>query len=219
SSIDPMSMKWKDEKHKEWQADRMEAFAAMVDHLDENVGKILDAVKRRGDLDNTIVLFLSDNGGSAEGHLNGMVERLDIPWQSRVIPDSTIDGKDIKAGDFPGEDIGGPETFASYGPKWSNLSNTPFRLHKSWLHEGGISSPLIVYWPKGIAEVGRIEHNPCHIMDIMATCIDIAGVEYPETYRGYEIKDLRGKSLNTFFRNEQGEPRTLFWEHEGNKAI
>ncbi len=219
SERDPMSLPWVDEEYKEWQSDRMEVFAAMVDHMDENVGKIVDFVKERGELENTLILFLSDNGGSAEGHLHGMVERLGVPWKSGVIPDTTSEGIKVVPGDFPGEEIGSAETFASYGPKWSNLSNTPFRLHKSWVHEGGISSPLIAYWPDGIKNTGRVENYPCHIIDIMATCIDVARMDYPKEFQGNRIKALRGKSLAPIFRNEPGISRAIFWEHEGNKAI
>lgn len=219
SGRDPMSVAWEDEEFQDWQLNRMEVFAAMIDHMDENVGKIIEAVKDRGELENTLILFMSDNGGSAEGHLNGKVERLGTPWTSRVIPDTTSEGQKVLAGDFPGQNLGGPETFGSYGPKWSNLSNTPFRLHKSWMHEGGISSPFIAYWPKEIEDVGRIVDEPCHLIDILATIVDIAEINYPEEYKGHKIKPMSGISLMPAIRKNSLESRKLYWEHEGNKAI
>ncbi|MDZ7723224.1 MAG: arylsulfatase [candidate division KSB1 bacterium] len=175
---------------------KMAIYAAQIDRMDQGVGKILQTLQEQGRLDNTIVLFLSDNGACSEygplGH--------DF-WENGVLP-------------------GGEESYQSYGRSWSNASNTPFRLHKHWVHEGGIATPLIVRWPQMIPKGGKMTHQPGHIIDIMATLIDIAGVEYPSNNNGNTVQPLRGKSLLPVLRGKVREPHSyLFWEHEENKAV
>ena len=164
--------------------------------MDQGIGRILAALKATGQEDNTLVLFLSDNGGCHEGG----------PW-----------GFDNRKNGLP---PGGVDSYMSYGSSWANASNTPFRLYKHWVHEGGVATPLIAYWPAGIKQQDHITHQPGHIIDLMATCCDLAGVSYPEAYRGSEIIPLEGRSLLPIF---QGERRSghdvLYWEHMGNKAI
>ena len=114
---------------------------------------------------------------------------------------------------------GGPDTFMSYDLPWANASNAPFRLYKHWTHEGGISTPLIVQWPATIAEP-RIEHAPCHVIDLMATCLDAAGVPYPTEYNGNAIQPLEGESLVPALTSPGWQrDRPIFWEHEGNRAV
>ena len=161
---------------------------------------------------------MSDNGGSAEGHRDGKIERWGTPWKSSLIPDSTRDGINVIAGDFPGLPLGGPETYGSYGVRWANVSNAPFRLHKSWLHEGGISTPFIMHWPDGLNQIG-VTHQVGHIIDLMPTMVNIAGAEYPEKYEGNQIPEPEGKDLLELIIGNDVQPRTLFWEHEGNRAI
>lgn len=131
SERDEMSNPWEEDTVKNWQAHRMAVFAAMVDHMDQGIGRIVNELKTSGTLNNSVIIFLSDNGGSAEGHLYNTIERLGNPWISSLIPDSTRDGKRVNPGDWPGEFLGGPDTYGSYGLKWANVSNSPFRLHKS----------------------------------------------------------------------------------------
>lgn len=219
SHRDQMCYPWEQDTVKEWQANRMAVYAAMVDHMDQGIGRIIRELEAAGKLENSIILFLSDNGGSAEGHLYNTVERLGIPWKSSLIPESTKDGIKVKAGDWPGEPPGGPETYGSYGPGWANVSNTPFRLFKSWVHEGGISTPFIIHWPAGIKVKNGIRHQVCHIIDILPTILDITGSTYPEIFNGSETSPLVGKSLVPFFNADTTDKRTLFWEHKGNKAI
>lgn len=215
-----MSIPWKDEPNKAWQETRMEAYAGMIEHVDQGIGKIIQTLQDTGQLHNTLIFFLSDNGGSAEGHLNNTVERWGTPWKSSLIPHRTRDGKLVTSGDIPGLDPGPETTFGSYGPKWANVSNAPFRLHKSWVHEGGISTPFILHWPNGITDKGALRHQKGHVMDIMATCLDVSEATYPMNFNGNRIKAMQGTSLVPSFTNEAirgTEP--LFWEHEGNRAI
>ena len=216
---DEQSIPWEDEPEKEWQQNRMETFAAMVDHVDQGVGDILNELKQLGQLDNTLIMFLSDNGGSAEGHRDGLIERWGKPWTSSLIPEYTRHGKKVRAGDFPDLNLGPDSTYGSYGVRWANVSNAPFRLHKSWLHEGGIATPFIVFWPAGLKEKNTIRHEPAHIIDIMPTCLKISGTTYPESYKGNEIIKAQGKNIFDVLENPTHEERALFWEHEGNRAI
>jgi arylsulfatase len=108
----------------------------------------------------------------------------------------------------------------SYGLSWANASNTPFRRYKHWVHEGGIATPLIAYWPALIKNAGSLTHQPGHIIDIMATCLEVAGVDYPATHKGRRVKPLEGKSLLPIFKGEQrGGHDAIYWEHEGNRAV
>ena len=116
---------------------------------------------------------------------------------------------------MPGPD----DTYLSYGLPWANVSDTPFRLYKHWVHEGGISTPLIVYWPQRIKDKGTLRKQTGHVIDIMTTCVDLAGAEYPSEFNGQKIKPMEGKSLLSVFDNNPAEDRTLFWEHEGNRAV
>ncbi len=216
---DEMSIPWEEEPNKKWQQNRMEVYAAMIDQVDQGVGKIISTLKEKEELDNTLIMLFSDNGGSAEGHLYGKIERLNIPWKSKLIPTHTKDSVKVTAGDFPGLNLGPDSTYGSYGPRWANVSNTPFRLHKSWVHEGGISSPFIVHWPKEIKATKEIRHQPAHVLDILPTCLDIAGIAYPKEWDGNPVTPMQGKSLLPIFDNTENEVRTLFWEHEGNRAV
>lgn len=220
SEPDGMGIPWEEEPNKAWQESRMEAYAGMIEHVDQGIGSILSVLEKNGRLDNTIIFFLSDNGGSAEGHLNNTVERWGTPWESSLIPEKTRDGESVISGDFVGLELGPENTFGSYGPKWSNLSNTPFRMHKNWVHEGGISTPFIVHWPNGIVDQGKLRNQPGHIMDIMATCLEVSGGTHPSEYNGHFIKPLQGVSLvPTFEDNLLNRNEPLFWEHEGNRAV
>jgi arylsulfatase A-like enzyme len=173
---------------------RMSVYAAMIDRMDQNIGRLVGSLKSNGILDNTLVLFLADNGGCAEGG----------PWG-------------FSRNDQP---PGTPDSYTSYGLSWANASNTPFRLYKHWVHEGGIATPLIAHWPTVIKQKGTLTNQVGHVVDLMATCCDVAGCEYPQTYKGKEITPLQGQSLAPIF---QGKTRTghqaLFWEHEGNRAV
>ena len=211
---DEGSIPWEDDPNQKWQAHRMQVFAAMVDEMDQAIGRILDTLKTTGTADNTVVVFLSDNGGSPEGHLNNTIERLEKPWKSAVIPKATPDGKPVTPGDIPGLKLGGAHTYGSYGLRWSSLSNTPFRRHKAWMHEGGIASPCIVSWPGHIAEPGRITREAGHIIDLMPTFLELANAAHPK-----QKTPLAGTSLLPVLDAKPLGRETLGWEHEGNRAF
>ena len=212
---DAAAPEWKDAPDKEWEQRRMEVYAAQIDRMDQGIGQIVETLRRRDALDNTLVLFLADNGGCAE--LTGRNAR------SASIPLTTRAGKPVLPGNRPELMPGSTETYQSYGPAWANASNTPFRMYKHWVHEGGISTPLIAHWPKGLRKPNRLVREPGHLIDIMATCVDVSGAKYPEGGGG-EIKPMEGTSLAPLLRAErQGlAPRrngALCWEHEGNRAV
>jgi arylsulfatase len=173
---------------------RMAVYAAMIDRMDQNIGRLVETLTERGVLDDTLLLFLSDNGGCAEGGLSGFNRE--------------------------GGPIGSPQSYASYGLCWANASDTPFRRYKKWTHEGGIATPLIAHWPAVIKNAGELVHEPGHVIDIMATCCDVAGATYPKTYHGRSIVPLEGKSLMPLFcgRSRPGHD-AIYWEHMGNRAV
>lgn len=187
---------WEDVENKEEMDLRMAVYAAQIDEVDQGVGRIRRKLEELGKWDNTLILFLSDNGGCHEGG----------PW-----------GFDNRNNGLP---PGGVDSYMSYGRSWANMSNTPFRMFKHWVHEGGIATPLIAHWPDVIEQHGSITHQRGHIIDIMATCCDVAGTPYPETYKGKEIVPLEGKSLLPIFQGKEREGHeAIGWEHMGNRAI
>ena len=221
---------WQGVKRKAWEARCMEVFAAMIDNMDQGIGRILAELKGSGRLDNTTILYLNDNGGCAEdmgrnrlpeppaSELEPMPpdqlqDRIRLPMQTRA-------GHPVRSGQNV---MPGPATsYIAYGRDWANVSNTPFREYKHWVHEGGISTPLIVHWPNGIPDArrGKLETQPGHVIDLMATCVQLAGAPYPREWQGRPIKPMEGISLAPAL---QGKPLSraepLFWEHESNRAV
>lgn len=220
---------WKDAPLKEWQIRRMQVYAAMVDVMDQGIGRIITALEKKGVLDNTIIFYMHDNGGCAETQGTDLPEIIPTSEQTMIksYPSDSIfvgkkplysrDGRWVRngIGVMPGD----ANTFTTYGMEWANVSNTPYRLYKHWTHEGGISTPLIVHWPKGISSKGQLRTQPGHLIDIMATCLSITGVKYPSYYNGNTIQPLEGKSLLPAFSNKAIDRAFIFWEHEGNRAI
>jgi len=202
---------WNEVKERDWEARRMVVYAAQVDRMDQGIGKIIAAVRKLGLEENTLIMFLSDNGGCAEFLAeDGFVQN--VLWPMR-------NGKPVRAGNFPGLMPGPEDTYMSYDLPWANASNTPFRLYKHWVHEGGIATPLIVSWPSVIKK-RRIVHEPTHVIDIMATCAEAAGVRYPQTFNGNEIVALQGESFIQALRGKRwSREKPLCWEHEGNCAV
>ncbi|UJH67837.1 arylsulfatase [Allomuricauda sp. SCSIO 65647] len=176
---------------------RMAIYAAMIDRMDQNIGKLLDSLKSNQMLNNTIIMFMNDNGACAEGGMLG--------W-----------GKEEQLGTKEGY-------YLSYGRAWANASNTPFRNYKHWVHEGGIATPLIVYWPKGLDknQQGKVIDQYGFAPDIMATCLDLAGAEYPKEFKGNTIEPMVGKSILPALAIESSpiHDEPIFWEHHGNKAV
>jgi arylsulfatase A-like enzyme len=212
---DPAVPAWQDAPDKEWQQRRMEVYAAQVDAMDQAIGRIVETLQTKGMLDDTLILFLADNGGCAE-------ELRDNQNRPRPLfaPQTTPDGRSVRMGNDPAVMPGAPETYQSYGIPWANASNTPFRLYKHWVHEGGIASPLIAHWPAGITTKDELRRQPAHLIDLMATCVDLAGAEYPTSKDGNAITPMEGVSLvPAFINGELSRAQPLFWEHEGNRAI
>ena len=230
TELSPQPWEWGRIKEQEWEIRCMEVYAAMVDEMDQGIGKIIDTLEGTGKMDNTLILFLQDNGGCAEAFGRSKNKstgpRAEKPslspmtkdqLQTRMQPRQTRDGYPVRTG--PGVMPGPADTYIGYGLGWANASNTPFREYKHWVHEGGISTPLIAHWPEGIKRKGELDHQPGHLIDIMATCVDLGKVNYPKERDGKKIKPLEGKSLNTAFRGDKIQRDALYWEHEGNRAI
>ncbi len=207
---DSRVLPWPDTPNREWFQRRMEVYAAQVDALDQAVGRVLAAVTQSGRSDNTLVMFLSDNGASAE--------ELSPQWQDPSVPPKTRDGRQVQVGNNIKFLPGGDDTFQSYGVPWANVSNTPFRLYKRSVHEGGIAGPMIVQWPERIRG-GRLTHQVGHVIDLVPTCLAAAELDYPKTLRGYTLQPLEGTSLLPIFRGETLFRGMIFWEHEGNRAV
>lgn len=218
SERDGQVARWEDAKYKHWHKAVMEAYAAMVDRMDQGIGRIIETLKNTGQLENTLLIFLSDNGGCAEG--GDYFETEGRKSGLARVPNKTRDGRDIEFGHYARVMPGPDDTFQEYGRPWSNVSNTPFREHKHWVHEGGISTPFIAHWPKVIKQKGKLTEQVGHVIDIMATCCDVAGAKYPSSYQSREIPPLEGKSLLPIFEGKKrAGHKAIFWEHEGNSAV
>ncbi|MFV0390909.1 MAG: sulfatase-like hydrolase/transferase [Paludibacteraceae bacterium] len=202
--------KWENETNKSLQSSNMEVHAAMVDCVDQGVGKIIDKLRATGQLDNTIIFFMSDNGASPENYNIGDFDR----------PDRTRDGQALV---HNSPTPGGENTWNYLGSGWAGAVNTPYRYWKVESFHGGTATPMIVHWPDGLkTNPGSIISQPGHFIDLMPTCIELADAQYPATYKGNTITPLaaEGKSLMPIFNNESSdESRILFWEHENGKAV
>ncbi len=170
----------------------MAIYAAVVAHIDRSVGRFVDALRERRLLDDTLIFFLSDNGANAESGPNGRLE---------------------------GKEPGATQSVVFEGQSWATLSNTPLRRYKHYNHEGGIATPLIVHWPQRIKTPGELRKQPGHVVDIMATCVDVAGATFPAEFRGHPILPMEGKSLVPALDDKPIERDAIYWEHEGNAAI
>lgn len=217
SERDPTQPAWDEADEKAWEVSRMQVYAAQIERMDRGIGKIVEALKAGGVFENTIILFLSDNGASPETlpqfELERFIERTDI------LPRATRDGRAMRIGNTPDIVPGCEDTYASYGRAWANLSNTPFRYYKRWVHEGGIATPLIIHWPAGELPAGRIVDHPAQLVDIVPTLLEATGALYPPPGLDRDIEPLEGRSLIAALRGETIPLRPLFWEHTGNAAI
>lgn len=229
--MSPPAVQWESVKNKEWDIRNMEVYAAMVDRMDQGIGHILDVVKENKEFENTIVVYLQDNGGCAEGFgRKSNKDKLNNfnykplgkdGLQTKIWPEmQTRDGRPVRTGPdaMPGPD----DTFTAYGQGWANVSNTPFRGYKHYGLEGGISTPLIFHWPHGIpvSQKSTVVNEVAHLIDIMPTFLDAAGIDYPTDYKGEEIKPKEGLSLLPVIRGA-GLLRLapLGFEHHGNLAL
>ena len=204
---------WDDADHKDWEARRMAVHAAMVDAMDQGIGRIVDTLKKTDRFENTLIFFLSDNGGADE---------LIRPLKRQQPADyytETRHGHFARGGTRPDVMPGPADTYASFGPQWANAANTPFRLFKKWCHEGGVASPLIAHWPAGIKTRGELRHDVGHLIDIMATCIDAADAAYPAERKGIAVTPCEGVSLLPAFAGKGPKRKAIFFEHEGHRAV
>jgi arylsulfatase A-like enzyme len=182
-------------EQRRFQATKMAIHAAMIDRMDQEIGRILAQLKAMNALDNTLLCFASDNGASAE---------------------IMIRGGGHEASQAPGS----AGTYLCLGPGFSSAANTPFRRHKVWMHEGGISTPFIVHWPKGIRDKGALRHTPGHFIDFVPTVLELAGIQKPAKWNGEDIPQAPGTSLVPAFKNDSAQPpRRLWWLHEGHRAM
>ncbi|MFF5989972.1 arylsulfatase [Prauserella flavalba] len=212
---DPDVPAWEDAGNKEWEALRMAVYAAQIDRMDQGIGRILDELEATGRLADTLFVFLSDNGGCAEEMPPDTAK--DFVTAFVDFAPTTRDGREVVPGNVPDLAPGPESTYATYGTAWANLSNTPFREYKHWIHEGGISTPFIVHWPQGLGTTPAVRTTPHQLTDVMATVLDVSGADYPERFEGRAVLPLEGHSMLPTLRGEPGDPaRTLFWEHEGN---
>ena len=196
----------------------MEVYAAQIDRMDQGIGMIVDELAASGRLDNTLVIFLSDNGGCAEEMPPDSVKEFVTAFVP--LKDTSRAGEPVVPGNVPGLRPGPEETYQSYGRAWANLSNTPFREYKHWVHEGGISTPFIVHWPAGLGDAaGSLCTGPGQLVDVLPTVADAANATYPDHRRGRPIPAAEGRSLLPVLRGEADAERDLFWEHEGNCAV
>ena len=208
-------LKWAENENENWDSRAMAVHAAMIDRMDQNIGKLIDKLEATGQLDNTVIMFMSDNGASSE-----RPSQYGIGFDR---PSETRDGREIH---YPvkksEEHLAGPETVMSgIGPVWANVANTPFRYWKARVYEGGITSPFIVHWPAGIKENGAVKTQAAHIIDIMPTLLELSGATYPDEFNGNTIDPYMGESMVSAFTNTEEAPinETLFWEHFGAAAL
>ncbi|MEO6270695.1 MAG: arylsulfatase [Lautropia sp.] len=215
---DPTQPPWTDADHKEWLLRCMEVYAAQVDRMDQGIGRIIQALEETGQLEDTLIIFLSDNGACAED-IPEVVTSDELVNKLRIAKSHTRKGDPVQFGNNPALMPGPEDTYQSYGTAWANLSNTPFRLYKHWIHEGGIATPLIFHWPNGIRDKGGIRHSPGYLPDIMATILDVTGTRYPAERNGNTVAPLEGNTLAAVFDSDQPQRPPMFWEHEGNAAV
>lgn len=184
---------WEDlsEEKKDEFAMRMAIYAAQIDAMDQGIGRIVNKLKEEGELDNTLIMFLSDNGACAEFISSG-------------------ESKEVN---------GKANTWESYRIHWANLGSTPYKEYKHWTHEGGIATPFIVHWPKGIKAKNEFIREPGHVNDVMATCVAVSGAEYPSVYKGNNILPMEGQSLTPHFGGEKNNREPIYWEHEANIGV
>ncbi|QPZ38326.1 arylsulfatase [Paramicrobacterium chengjingii] len=215
---DPRVPGWEDVTDQEWEAARMAVYAAQVDRMDQGIGRIVSSLESEGMMDDTLFIFLSDNGGCAE---EMPIETAKDFVTTYVTFDATTrDGRDVVPGNDPSILPGDEATYATYGRPWANLSNTPFREYKHWIHEGGISTPFIAHWPNGLSDASALRSQPHQLTDLMATVLDVSGASYPTERNGRPVPAPEGVSLMPTLVSDVSDPeRFLFWEHEGNAGV
>lgn len=201
---------WENESNKAMMAANMEVHAAMIDCVDQGIGRILDKLKSTGEYENTIIIFTSDNGASPENYEIGDFDRHDRTRSGQMV---------TRNAQVPGSEL----TYNYLGNGWAGAVNTPFRYWKAESFHGGTASPTIIQWPAGMkARHGSIVKDPCHYIDVMPTCLEVAHATYPEIYNGNKIQPLvaEGRSLMPLLEGASWQDeRTMFWEHENGRAV
>lgn len=213
SPRDADSHPWENEANTDWEDLRMATYAAMIDRMDQGIGRVLAKLDALSITDNTLIIFLSDNGGCAE-------YMAEDGWRDhRSYVPTLPDGRLVRIGNRVDLDPGPADTFMSYDLPWANASNSPFRLYKHWVHEGGISSPCIVHYPN-LIEADTICHSPVQFIDVMPTFAELAGAAYPSEFNGAAIQPVEGESFLPALQGaEWRRENPLYWEHEGNRAV
>jgi arylsulfatase len=206
---DSRASAWEEAKFKDWEADRMAVYAAQIDCLDQSVGRVRQALRDGGVEKQTLIFFLSDNGASDQAY--GQLDKPGQTWR--------IDGTPTRVGNRPDIEPGPADNFVTAGPAWSCVANTPFREHKNTNYEGGIASPLIVWWSQ-VGRAGRVSDELSHIIDIPATILDVAGVAYPARFASRDVTPLAGKSLLPVLKgNGRQGHATLCWSTSRSRAV
>ncbi|SFJ45558.1 arylsulfatase [Amycolatopsis sacchari] len=216
SPRDPDVPAWEDAEHRDWEQRKMEVYAAQVEAMDRGIGRIVETLRAKGKLDNTMFVFLSDNGGCAEELPPGLGSEYAARGFS-VVPAAARDGGPVHVGPQPQYLPGSDDTYQMYGKAWANVSNTPFRFFKRWTHEGGIASPFIVHWPAGLGDrAGTLTGVPHYLPDFVPTVLEATGVSYPDD----APLPLEGMSMLGSWRGApDSEERCQFYEHIGNAAV
>lgn len=210
---------WSKDSHKKWQAERMAVYAAQISNVDRGVGRMLDALEKSGEAENTLILFLSDNGAAIQGGFVPSKSGFGFGpgannrrWRK--------DGIAIRPGSGPDHPPGPHDTFAGYGQAWATTSNAPLRDAKQSAYEGGIRTPLIARWPDVIQSGNTLTRQPGHVIDIMATCLDLAGITYPKQFNGRQPTPMEGKSLAPIFAGKQrAGHESIAWKCGKGRAI
>jgi arylsulfatase len=217
SERDPLVPKWEDEPYQKWQIHRMQVYAAMVEELDTAIGRVIASLEASEELDDTLVIFLADNGAAADPVPLIDLERFRT--RTDILRHVTRDGRTVHIGDDPLVMPGDEDTYAAYGRGWANVSNTPFRLYKIWAHEGGVSTPFIARWPAGGLEAGRIVREPFQLVHVLPTLLDVVGAAMPEERNGVPVHRLPGMSMLGSWLARPAGSQPLWWEHCGNAGI
>ena len=214
---EPVVQDWDTIDHKDWHIRNMAVYAAMIDHMDQAIGRIVGALKETGSLEDTLIIFTNDNGACSE-HLSG-----NDAWSTaiNVLEWARNNGKTISVGDNMDIETGGPLTFHSVGRNWANAQNTPLRRYKANVHEGGACVPCIMQWPGGLKQpAGSITNQRGHMVDILSTCIELAGASYPQTFNGNSIVPNEGTSLVPVITGgRQDLQRAYYFNHQGTHAL
>jgi len=213
---EPVVEDWDAVDHKDWRVRNMAVYAAMIDHMDQAIGRIIGALKATGSLDDTLIIFTNDNGACSE-HLSGNA------WNTanNVLAWAKENGKAISVGDNMDVETGGPLTFHSVGRNWANAQNTPLRRYKANVHEGGACVPCIMHWPKGLKQpAGSVTDQRGHMVDILSTCIELAGVSYPAEFSGNRLDPNEGISLVPVIQGHtQDHNRAYYFNHAQTHAV